>query len=161
MNMIKGLILGSIVLFTINAFSQTKSEVDFIKNELGLEKKVIIERFVKPDKANKEAFDKVYAEYEAEQQDLSLEKFELLSQYAQTWETMSNDEADAWTKKVFVLGTKRDKLLREYYIKIKDATNAKLATQFLQVEMYALSVVRNSIFKNMPFVGEERIEEKK
>ena len=45
------------------------------------------------------------------------------------------------------------------YTKIKEATDAKLATQFLQVEIYTLSIVRNTIFKEMPFVGEEKKEE--
>jgi len=160
MNISKGLISGIIVLFTISGFAQSKSEVDFISEELGLKKEVIIKRFVKPSKENKAAFDKVYAEYNLEQKELSAEKFELLKLYAQTWETMTDEEANAWTLKTFKLGTKRDKLLQEYYVKVKNATNAKLATQFLQVEIYALSVVRNAIFKEMPFVDDEMDKKK-
>jgi len=160
--MIKKSIISIIVMFiTISGFTQTKKDSDFIKDELGVDKSVIIHRFVKPSKENETAFEKIYSEYRIEYQAIAKERFSILKEYSGNWKGMSNEEADKWTASAFELNKKRNVLIKTYYEKIKIATNSKLATQFLQVEIYANSVVRNAIFKDMPFVADESKKVKK
>jgi|TARA_B100002003_G_scaffold246586_1_gene276559 hypothetical protein len=68
---------------------------------------------------------------------------------------MTNEQAEAWMKKVLDASAKRDVLIRTYYAKIKKATNAIVATQFYQVETFILTSIRLAVYENIPFVGEK------
>ena len=98
---------------------------------------------------------KFYNEYENQRKALGKERIQLLEEYAHQWQNMTNEQVEAWMKKVMALSSKRDILLRKYYKKIKKATDAKVATQFYEVESYILTAVRYAILENIPFVGEK------
>jgi hypothetical protein len=76
----------------------------------------------------------------------------LLSAYANSYETMSNEEADAWVLKVIELQKKTDDLIVTYYNKIKNLTDAIVATQFYQIEYYILTAIRSEILEQVPFI---------
>jgi hypothetical protein len=152
----KVLLASLFIFFAMTGFSQTRqSEVDLIQSVLGAQKAQIVFSFVHPAPSQKEAFVKLYNEYEAQRKVLGKERIQLLEEYARQWQQMTNEQADAWMKKVLALSAKRDKLLKKYYKKIKKATDAKVATQFYEVESYILSAVRYTILENIPFIGEK------
>lgn len=137
-------------------FSQSNvEEVDFYQSLYGMEKKTIIEEFVQPTTVNRVPFWEVYDEYEIERKDLGKERLVLLEQFAEEFETMTNEQADAWMKKVIALGKKQDKLISTYYTKVKKATSPIVAMRFFQVENYLLTAIRLSILDAIPFVEEE------
>ena len=144
-----------ITLISITAFSQTKNEVDLFQATLGVEKEEIVINFVKPSEEQKAAFMEVYNKYETERKELGKQRITLLNTYAEQWENMTNEQADEWTTSVLKLGKKRDALIKKYYTKVKKVTDAKVATQFFQIEQYILTMVRYSIFESIPFVGEK------
>lgn len=144
-----------VALCTISAFSQNKSEVDLMQKIFGLEKLQIVFAYVNPSEEDRVAFIDLYEEYEMKRMELGKVRIDLLVQYAEVWDGMTNEQADAWMKKVLNLSAKTDKLINTYYEKVKKACNAKVATQFYQVEMYILTAIRYSIFESIPFVGEK------
>lgn len=154
--MIKKGIFSAIVMFiTMGAFAQTDSEVDLIQAAFGIEKMEIVNSFVKPSEEQKAAFLEVYNEYEVKRKALGKTRIELLNQYASQWETLTNEQSDEWIKKVMALSLKQDKLIKTYYNKVKKVTNAKVATQFYQIEAYILTTIRYSILESIPFVKEK------
>jgi len=122
---------------------------------LGAQKAQVVFSFVHPSPQQKDEFVKFYNEYENQRKALGKERIQLLEEYAHQWQNMTNEQVEAWMKKVMALSSKRDILLRKYYKKIKKATDAKVATQFYEVESYILTAVRYSILENIPFVGEK------
>ncbi len=152
----KGLLAIIIMVFTMGAYAQTAEEVDLVQAAFGIEKKEIVMNFVKPSEEQKAAFMEVYNDYETERKELGKVRIELLKQYADQWENMTNEQADEWIKKVMALGLKRDKLIKKYYNKVKSVTNAKVATQFYQIEAYILTTIRYSILEAIPFVDEKK-----
>lgn len=108
--------------------------------------------FVKPSDAQKDAFWKLYDEYETKRKDLGKQRIELLKQYANQYQTMSGEQADAWTKKVMDLQRKTDDLINTYYTKIKGVSDGLVATQFYQIENYILTAIRMEILENVPFL---------
>ena len=152
----RGMISVIVMLFTIGAFAQTSSEVDLIQAAFGIEKMEIVNSFVKPSAEQKDAFLKVYNEYEVKRKELGKTRIDLLNQYAEQWENMTSEQADAWMKNVMSLTVKQDKLINTYYKKVKSVTDAKLATQFYQIEAYILTTIRYSILETIPFVGEKK-----
>lgn len=144
-----------LALFTISSFSQTNSEIDLMQKTFGLEKLQIVAAYVNPGEEYREAFIDLYEEYEEQRMELGKERFKLLTDYAEKWDGMTNEQADEWMKKVLDLSQKNDKLIRTYFEKVKNNTNAIIATQFYQVETYILTMTRYSLYETIPFVGEE------
>ena len=118
----------------------------------GMEKKQIVANFVKPSDAQKDAFWKLYDEYETQRKDLGKQRIALLTQYADEFLTMTPAQADAWTKGVIELQKKTDGLIVTYYGKVKLISDGLVATQFYQIENYILTAIRAKMLQNVPFV---------
>lgn len=147
------LFLATIFLFTGLVKAQSnKEEIDIMQAAFGMEKKAMVTEFVQVSPAQKDAFWKLYDEYETQRKAYGKERIDLLEQYKNNYESMSNETADAWMKRVLDLGKKTDALLLNYYKKVKKATNPINALQFYQVEQFILSGIRNQIMGELPFV---------
>ncbi|MFK5857166.1 MAG: hypothetical protein QM503_13635 [Bacteroidota bacterium] len=144
-----------VALFSISAFSQTKSEIDLAQAIFGIEKMQMVAAYVNPGEEYTETFINLYEEYEEKRMELGKVSIGLLKQYAEEWDGMTNEQADVWMKKMLDTRAKREKLITTYYHKVKKATNAIIATQFYQVETFILAAVRVSIYEEIPFVGEK------
>ena len=118
----------------------------------GMDKKAVVADFVKPAAAQKDAFWKLYDEYETARKELGKQRIALLQQYADHYLDMTNAQADVWTPKVIELQKKTDNLIVTYYNKVKLVTSPLVATQFYQIENYILAYIRMQILHNVPFV---------
>jgi hypothetical protein len=135
------------------AYSQSNNEeVEFMQAAFGMDKKAIVADYVKPAATQKDAFWKVYDEYETKRKELGKQRIVLLTQYADQYQTMTSEQADAWTKKVIDLQKKTDKLVETYYKKVKGVSDGKVATQFYQIESYILTAIRAEILQAVPFL---------
>jgi hypothetical protein len=143
------LLLFALVMFA-SANAQMKEEVDLMQAAFGMEKKAMVSEFIQVDPAQKDAFWALYDAYETERKEFGKTRIQLLEQYAEKWETLTNEEADQWTAEVIKLGNSTDKLVLSYYKKIKKATNPVVALQFYQIENYILSGIRLSILEGLP-----------
>lgn len=150
------LIITAILLtFTVRAQSN-KEEIDLMQAAFGMDKKAAVADFVKPSVTQKDAFWKLYDEYEAERKDLGKQRIDLLSQYADHYFDMTNEQADEWTKKVIDLQVKTDNLIATYYAKVKKVTDPIVATQFYQIEYYILTAIRSEIYDKVPFIEKKQ-----
>ena len=139
--------------FTSVAFSQSSTEeVDLMQAAFGMAKKDIVSAFVQPSTAQSDAFWTLYDAYETQRKVLGKERIVLLEQYAEQYETLTSEQADAWTTKALALQKKTDKLIATYYKKVKAASDGLVATQFYQVESYILTGVRMELLDGIPFV---------
>jgi len=150
----KKYILIIVALFTAsfaNAQSN-KEEVDLMQAAFGMDKKAAVAEFVKPSASQKDAFWKLYDEYETQRKELGKQRIELLNQYADQYKTLTSEQADTWTKKVMELQKKTDGLIATYYTKVKGISDGIVATQFYQIENYILLAIRSQILDAIPFV---------
>lgn len=139
--------------FTSFAFAQSYSEeVDLMQAAFGMAKKDIVSAFVQPSASQSEAFWMLYDQYETERKALGKERIALLEQYAQQYEKLTAEQADAWTTKAITLQKNTDKLISKYYKKIKAASDGLVATQFYQVEYYVLTGIRIEVLEEIPFI---------
>ena len=150
----KKYILFSVALFLASfVFSQTnKSEVELIQAAIGMAKKDAVKEYVQVSDAQKDAFWLLYDEYETQRKELGKQRIDLLVQYSKEYRNMTNEQADAWIKKVIELQGKTDKLIVTYFKKIRKATDPIVATQFYQIENYILSIVRMKVLNEIPLV---------
>jgi hypothetical protein len=144
------LFLAFICTFSFLNAQSNKEEVDLMQAAFGMEKKSMVAEFVKVDAAQKDAFWKLYDEYETNRKELAKKRIALLEQYVNDYSKMTNESADKWTTESISLGKKTDDLLVSYYNKIKKVTNPIVALQFWQVESYILTGIRLSILEELP-----------
>lgn len=152
----KKIVLAAVfAVIGVTSFAQTQTEIELMQTVFGEEKMKVVTEYVQLSPENKGPFMKLYNEYEEKRKELGVTRIALITEYSEIWEGMSDEQAENWMKKVLDLSTKRDKLIRSYYGKIKKATSAKVATQFYQVEGYILTQIRSSIYETIPFVDEQ------
>ena len=153
----KYILIITTVFMVSYAFAQSnKEEVDLIQAAFGMDKKAALAEFIKPDETQKAAFWKLYDEYETQRKELGKQRIALLVQYAEQYQTMTSEQADAWTKKVMDLQKKTDNLIATYYTKILKISDGIVATQFYQFENYVLTVIRTQILIEIPFVEKKQ-----
>ena len=149
----KYVLIITALFLTSFAWSQSnKEEIDLVQAAFGMDKKAAVADFVKPSALQKDAFWKLYDEYETQRKELGKQRIELLKQYADHYLDMTPAQADAWTIKVIALQKKTDNLIVTYYGKIKLVSNAIVATQFYQIEYFILTGIRMKLLQNVPFV---------
>ena len=144
------LLLFACLTFAFANAQTNKEEVDLMQSIFGMEKKAMLAEFVQVDPGQADAFWALYDEYETARKELGKKRIELLKQYADNYDKMTNESADVWTAEVIKLGTSTDKLLVTYYKKIKKVTNPLVALQFYQVESYILSGIRVGLLESLP-----------
>lgn len=148
----KILLLALVLLFSLNGFAQLSAdEVEYIQSIFGMEKRAAIEEMLDPDK-NADSFWKLYDQYELERKDLGKNRIDLLEQYAENYESMSNEDVDNLIKESMDLSMKTDKLINKYYKKIKNEVGSVPAAQFYQIEHYLLSEIRAAILGEMDLI---------
>lgn len=143
------LLLAFFVVALVKAQSN-KEEIELMQAAFGIEKKAMVEEFVKMDVSQKDAFWKLYDEYETARKDLGKRRLELLDKYAKNFSNITNESADAMTQEIIALSKKTDALLTTYVGKIKKVTSPVVAMQFYIVEGYILSGIRVSILEQLP-----------
>ena len=149
------LLIAALVIGVVTYSQTNKEEVDLFQAAFGMEKKAVVANFVHPTDLQKDAFWMLYDEYEAARKENGKKRIQLLEQYAKEYKTMTNEQADAWTKEVIKLSTATDKLIVTYYNKIKKVTSATVATQFYQIEGYILTGIRMEILDEVPFLRQK------
>jgi hypothetical protein len=146
------LIVAASLLATFTYAQSNKEEVDLMQAAFGMDKKAVVTEFVTPAASQKDAFWKLYDEYETQRKELGKQRILLLEQYAEQYQTMTGDQADAWTKKAMDLQKKTDGLIATYYGKVRSVTDGVVALQFYQIENYILAGIRAEILDQVPFV---------
>ena len=148
------LFIAALFISSISFAQSNTEEIDLVQSLWGMEKKDIVSQFVKVDPASKDAFWKLYDEYEMERKALGKERIGLLNKYAENYMTLSDEMTDEIIGEMVSLGAKTDKLAATYYGKMKKAVAIKPAAQFFQIESYINSSLRAAILEEIPFIGE-------
>ena len=143
------LLLSSLLLAQSN-----KEEIDLFQSVFGMEKKALIAEFIKLEGTQKDAFWTIYDEYEIKRKALGQRRISVLNKYANSYATLDDLTTDEIVKEVIELQSKNDKLIADYYKKIKKGAGTKPAAQFYQIEGYLLSKIRAEIMENIPLIGD-------
>ena len=150
-------IILSIVLFGIicgqSLKAQTnKEEVDLFQSLFGMEKKAIVAEFLGIENDN--PFWTIYDEYETKRKELGKDRIQALKDYAENYNNLDDAKYDQVIAKMISLRKSTDKLMDDYYKKVKKVSGSKIAAQFFQLEGFFLSQIRASIMEEIPYIGE-------
>ena len=70
-----------------------------MQSVFGMEKKAMVDDFLKVDAAKSEAFWKIYDEYEVKRKELGVNRINMLEKYANNYKSMAPETADALTER--------------------------------------------------------------
>ena len=149
-------ILGALFMFfaaveTTNAQSN-KEEIDLFQSIFGMGKKALVADFLKVESSD--PFWPIYDAYETERKELGIERINLLTQYVENYESLTDEDYDKIIVDIISLRKRTDKLIDTYYTKIKKESGSKTAAQFFQIEGYVLIEVRAAIMEGIPYIGQ-------
>ena len=152
----KNLLLVLIAIFlaqtTVNA--QQIEEIDLIQSIFGMEKKQAYYEFITAKGPVADNFWALYDEYEMKRKALGKKRLELLTKYSLNYDTHSPEVLDGLMNDLLKQRASLDKLLKQYYKKIRSKAGSKAAAQFLQMESFILAATRVTIMESVPFIGE-------
>src|ERR1700750_1442986 len=150
-----GSLVCSVHAQTNASYSGTSdAEADAIINLLGVQKKEAVAKLVAVTGKDSIAFWKIYDEYQKENKEVGKTRLTLYEHTAQAYGNMTPAIADSLAKLYFSNRVDQEKSLQEYYNKIKTATNALIAFEFYQGEIYLLTLMRAQIMQQIPTYGE-------
>jgi len=139
------------LLFGLANAQTSDEEIDYIQAMFGMEKRAAVKDFISLEEAERDAFWKYYDEYEAKRKVLGKERIILLDKFVEQYETMSDQQSDAWMTSVLSLRKKNEKLIEVYYKKIRKTCTPSVAMKFYQIESYILAGIRYQILESVPF----------
>lgn len=142
-------------LMAFSSYSQSiKSETEIYQVIFGLEKVAIVEEIIRPNEKIAKDFWATYEEYERERKDMGQKRIDLIIDYAVNYDSLSDNKIDELVMKSSQLQTQLDKLIIDYYHKIKKHSSTKVAAQFYQIEHYFLTSTRSFLSQEIPFIDE-------
>lgn len=152
MKTIKTLFLFSLLVVPFAMSAQ--SEADVLRKIFSAEKRAITESFLQLTGSDANAFWELYDEYEAERKSLSDKRIQLIKDYADQYQGLTNEQASDLVTRSFSGRSASMKLQKQYFKKISKAVDAKTATSWLQLEQYIRTAVNYDLYDAIPFVGE-------
>ena len=153
---IRNLLMFLFCIGTVStSFAQTSdAEAEAIINLLGVQKKEAVAKLVPVHGKDSVAFWKLYEEYHQKNLATGKQRMKLYEQTANAYANMTPKIADSLATQYFANRFGQEKSLEEYYKKIKAATNAVIAFEFYQAEVYLLTQIRASIMQQIPTYGQ-------
>ena len=135
---------------SITAISQTnQDEIQMMQSLYGMEKRDIVAEFIEVNESQENDFWILYDEYETKRQEIGKERIRLLSSYVNDFGEVKPENADKFMKQVIPLRIKADKLVDNYYKKVKTKTDPIVAMQFYQIENYLADAIRMELLEEI------------
>jgi hypothetical protein len=140
---------------TYFTYAQTSdAEAEAVINLLGIQKREAVAHLVPVTGKDSAAFWKIYDEYEKENKQTAKSRLGLYEKTAHSYSNMNPQIADSLADQYFTNRIEQEKSLQVYYNKIKAATNAVVAFEFYQSEVYLLTQIRAQIMQQIPTYGQ-------
>jgi len=95
----------------------------------------------------------IYEEYQAELEEITQARTELIRDYAMMFETMSDDQAVDLGHRAMELRSEQMNLLRSYFDQIADDVSGTTAGQFYQVENQVQMLIDLQLAMEIPIIG--------
>jgi Spy/CpxP family protein refolding chaperone len=150
----KVLALAAAAFFTTGLMAQ-QNELEMFQSMYKIEKKALLMDFLQLEDEQAKIFWPLYEEYESERTKNANRRIELIKKYAEEYETLTDEQADALAKESFAVRATRDKLQKKYYNKVKKALGAKRAAQFIQFERFVANAMDSKLNDSLPLIGEK------
>ena len=151
----KKIILVAIcALLAVVTKAQTQAEdLKYLQNMFGMEKKQVVAERMKISEAESAKFWKLYDEYELFRSEISDKRAENIQQYVKNYTNITEAKADELLKNTFEINDEIAKLWQKTYKTMSKELSAKIAGQFIYLEMYFEAIGRQKLAESIPHIG--------
>ena len=150
----KFIITSCAILFTIIGYAQSQDEVAMIQGLWGQEKRELIANVIKLAPEEETVFWEQYDAYETSRKELGRERLAILTEYADNYETLTNEMASDLINRGIANNIAIDKLIKKTFKKMSKSIPALKAALFVQLENYFMIEIQTEIQENIFFIGE-------
>lgn len=154
MTMKKLLIVAALLLGISLGYSQNKEDLEIIRAVFSKEKKTLVQEYMALEGTQATAFWAVYDEYEGKKKELGNERFQIISDYAKGYDQLTDEQADALTKRALNNEQSYISLQKSYLKKFSKAVGGKNAAKFLQLDNYLHVIIRKEIMEGIPYIDQ-------
>jgi hypothetical protein len=126
--------------------------VELLRSDVRTKKVAILTVIMQLNDDQSAKFWPIYREYDVQLQQLNDQKLAGIRDYAQNYDSMTDEKADALAILALALENKRNELKKTYYEKVRDQLGGVIAARFLQVENQMLMVIDLQIASQLPVV---------
>jgi len=151
----KKLLLVIVVLLSVNTVTYGKgveTYIELLKSDLRTVKVAIITETMGLTDEESSAFWPVHREYELELSEIIDDRIELIKDYIQNYDDLTEEKAREIAKRVFALEKRRTKLKKKYFKRVEKALSAIIAAKFIQIESQINLVADLQINSELPLI---------
>jgi len=139
---------------TMPALAEKKpaDNMQILQEKIKADKKLLVSENMQLTEKEAKAFWPVYDSYQKDLGKLNERLIKLIDEYAQNYETMTDQTAQNLTNKYLAIESERVKMLQSYVPKVSKAVGSKKAARYLQLENKISAVVKFELAANIPLV---------
>ena len=130
----------------------TEADLQLLRQDVQAQKNRIITNtmtFTEPEAA---AFWPVYKQYAAEQQEIAVRRFALITDYAQNLEKMDDNKARGLSERLFAIEGDTQVLRKKYFPRFEKALGAKCTAKFYQVDNRLNLIINLQLASEIPII---------
>lgn len=127
-------------------------DIDLLRKDIRSQKKQIIAANVQLTDTEAQAFWPVYDQYTAELVKINNDKYDLIKEYAQNYNTMTDAQANDWTKRMLELDANVAALRLKYLPSFHKVLTAKKTALYEQVERKTQMLIDVKLSLQIPLV---------
>ena len=135
-----------------SAETSLDQNVELMRKDIRSQKKQLIAANVPFTDAEAQAFWPVYDQYTADLEKIHDRRVELLKEYAQGYETMTDAQADEWISRAMKMDADEASLRIKYQPNFRKVLSAKKAALYAQVERQAQMMIDTQLVMRIPLV---------
>jgi hypothetical protein len=128
------------------------SDIQVLRANIRADKVQVVSKEMQLSDEEAKAFWPIYNEYEADLTKLNDRRMDLLKEYADKYENLTNDEVQSLARRNFALQKDRVDLREKYFKKISAAVSPKTAARFSQVEDHIDLLLNLQLAASVPMV---------
>jgi hypothetical protein len=148
-------VLASIILLGggVPSLAQsTADEVELVRSVVQTERKAIVAENMNLTEAESEAFWPVYNEFEAATRKVGDRRVKVLTELAQNFETLTDEQAEDLLKQSFQFQRERVKVRESFMKKFARVLSGKQLARFYQIDSKIDTVIDFDIARSVPLV---------
>jgi len=152
----KTFILAACIFFGFNSLmAQSNSEdIDIVQAAWGKDKKELVSQYMQVPAKDSVAFWKLYDEYETARKALGKERINLIQQYAEHYDNLTDTKAAEIGNATLANDAKYNQLYQTYFKKFNGVIGGRNSAKLFQLETYLQTLVKAKVQTEIPFIDE-------
>jgi len=147
----KLLLIIVFVLVSTVGYAQ-EAYIELLRSDVKTQKVAIITEVMQFTNEEGNAFWPVYREYEVELAKIGDTRIALIKDYAQNYETMTDEKAKELIQRALKLEERRTKLKKKYFRKFDKVLSSKTVAKFFQLENQINLLIDVQIASELPLI---------